>query len=309
MTDPKIIQLLFDTGHVNHPFGKRLAQNGTWCRKADLPRLTLSSDQVTRAVESWQDFMAPTIEPLAMAHHGRIAMADGELGPAGREVMAMDRCGYPDYTGDAHAMPSVGSGNWKRCYDIGEFHCAKVKVHKKNMPSFLGPVFEEAWDRVVAAYEQIGLRFLRTDDRANIEFSFFTERKNYIGLAIVGQGQSCSGNIWCRYSSRYHPSNVLGNWTSLMMHELGHNVGLGHVRSGIMAPVLSSGLAPTWKGDSSLSSLKRRYGGEPVPSDDDEKQIIWDEQGLRSTTTGDVVWAKLPVPIPKTKRAAMGMLG
>lgn len=301
MNDAQIIQLLFDTGHLNHPWGYR--PDRTW-ESSQLSQLEIDHGDVVAAVGSYQDFMGHILEPLVVIHHDRPAVYDGDIGPATLELLEMPRCGHPDYTGEEHAQPAVGTGNWKNCWDIGEFHCAKVKVHEKNMPSFLKPVFEEAWDRVVAAYEQIGLRFLRTDDNANIEFSFFTERKNYIGIAIVGQGQSCSGNIWCRYSSRYHPSNVLGNWTSLMMHELGHNVGLGHVRSGIMAPVLSSGLPATWEGDSSLSALKRRYGGEPIPGDPGDKDILWDQQGLKSTGTGDEVWAPLFPPIRKTKKIA-----
>ncbi len=302
MNDAQIIERLIDTGHMYHPFG-----TGSFASK-DMNGLTLQSEACQLAIRSWQDFMVHDIDRLAMAHHGRQAMADGELGPCGLEVMSLDRCGCPDYSGGGDARPAVGTGNWPKCWDIGDYHAAKVKINERGMPSFLAPVFDEVWDTVVAAYEQIGLRFIRTeDDDRNIDFTFVNNRSGWIGLAIVGHGRTCGGSpIWCKYRANYHPSNVKRQWANLIIHELGHNCGLSHSRGGLMNPVLTGG-PPTWRNDPSERLLGRLYGGKPIPSDDpDDKQIVWDFQGLKSSATGDEVWTPLFPPILMTKRMAKG---
>lgn len=297
MSDAEIIELLIKTGHMYHPFG-----TGSFASK-DLRGLTLQSEACRLAIRSWQDFMVHDIDRLAAHHHGRHAQADGELGPCGREVLQMPRCECVDYGPDVE--PAVGTGNWPKCWDIGDYHASKVRIDKRGMPSFLSPVFDEVWDSVVAAYEQIGLRFIRTeDDDRNIDFSFVGNRSGWIGLAIVGHGKTCGGSpIWCKYRANYHPSNVTRQWTNLIIHELGHNCGLSHSRGGLMNPVLTGG-PPTWANDPSERLLNKLYGGEPIPADPDDDRIIWDQQGLKSSTTGDEVWAPLIPPIPMTEKQA-----
>ena len=139
-------------------------------------------------------------------------------------------------------------------------------VDKSEMPKFLEDKFEEAWSLCVKAYRQIGLQFIRVDanENANIEFLFVSRSRGWIGLAVVGQNETCSSNIWCKYLSTYQPSNIVREWSTLIMHELGHNAGLQHSRGGVMNPSIVAGLKPTWKGDPSESILNRYYGGEPI---------------------------------------------
>ena len=299
MTDPEIIRLLFEMGHLNYPFGK---PSGADASNDNLGEFGIRNAYVEDATRSWQDLMVHDIDRLAMVQHGRMATADGELGPCGREVMGMDRCGCKDYGPDV--QKAVGTGNWPKCWDIGSFHAAKVRIDERGMPSFLNPVFDEVWDRVVAAYEQIGLRFIRTeDDDRNIDFSFVNNRSGWIGLAIVGHGQSCGSRIWCKYRANYHPSNVKRQWTNLIIHELGHNCGLSHSRGGLMNPVLTSGPA-TWSGDPSERLLGKLYGGEPIPGDPDDPPIAWDQQCLVCTATGRMVCTPIIPPIILTEKQA-----
>lgn len=301
MTDQEIIRLLFDTGHLNYPKGKGKVVFSYG--ETTLGTLRLNSMGVVDAIASYQDFMGQSLEPLSMAHHSRPAIVDGRIGPATRELLDMPRCGCPDY-GHAHdhygepVQPAVGTGNWPRCHDIGDFHAATVYVDESGMPSFLKPVFDEVWKRTVAAYDEIGLRFIRVDDHddANIDFSFVNRSNGWIGLAIVGRGQSCGSQIWCRYLAKYKPSNVVGSWTELVMHELGHNCGLNHSRGGIMNPSLITGLPASWDRDPSESILKRYYGGKPIPTGPDGKEM-WTRQGLQ-TNRGREQWVPLSVPIP-----------
>lgn len=255
MKDNDIIALLKRTGHLSHPFGKSQFVPSM---------LPLTDRPVERAVASYQDYMVQTLEPMCMEHHGRPAHCDGDIGPATRQLMEQPRCGCCDYGDDVQA--AVGKGSWKRCHDVGDFHAATVHVRKDAIPSFLESKYEEVWERCAAAYAEIGLKLIRTDDKdANIDVSFRRSLGGPIGLAIVGRSESCGGAIWARFSAGYHPSNVVREWTTLTNHEIGHNAGLQHTRGGIMSPYIISGLAASWKGDPSLPVLKRYYGGEPIP--------------------------------------------
>jgi len=273
MNDTEILDLLKWTGHLEYPFGKKQTLKPIPKR---ISFVSLKCEVVQQAIASYQDFMIQNLDPLSMTHHGRPARCDGGIGPATKELMAQPRCGCCDYGPDV--QPATGTGSWKRCHGIGNFHAARVYVHEGGMPGFLKPVFEEAWELNVAAYEKIGLRWIRTksESEANIDFSFVSRSNGWIGLAIVGSEQSCSSEIWCRFLSTYRPSNILGSWTELIMHELGHNAGLQHTRGGIMNPIIITGLKPTWKGDPSESVLKRYYGGEPIITDPPEPPIVGD---------------------------------
>lgn len=258
-TDQEIVSLLKETGHIDRPFGQQCDVGNFSCNHS------LTHGVVQRALASYQDFLISNLEPLCLCEHGRSAQCDGIIGPATRKLFELPRCGCHDYGESVQA--AMGTGSWKACHNIGDFHAATVKVHKKGMPSFLESVFERIWDSAAASYEAIGLRFIRVDsaEDANIEFSFVSRSSGWIGLAVVGNHETCDSTfLWCRYLAKYEPSDIIGSWTELVMHELGHNAGLQHTRGGIMNPSIITGLKPTWKGDPSESILNRYYGGEPV---------------------------------------------
>ena len=101
------------------------------------------------------------------------------------------------------------------------------------------------------------------DGSIQIDFSFRNRSDGWIGLAIVGRGDTCSGRIWCRYLSTYRPSNVVREWTTLVLHELGHNCGRGHTRGGVMNPSIVQGLGAWNENDPSYQWLKGQFGGVP----------------------------------------------
>lgn len=259
MTDEQIIDLLFQTGHLLHPFGS----------PQEVPpfagNLPLTHPAIEQAVRSYQDFMVQDLEPLVMAHYSRPARLDGVTGPATRELFDLPRCGCADYGEDV--QPMIGTGSWKGCHGVGEFHAATMYVDRRNMPKFWEPIFDEVWNSAAAAYAEIGFRWTLTDDKAsaNTVLSWEPGRKPWIGLAVVGNNEQCnSPAIWLKLLASYQPDNVVAMETELLMHEEGHNLSLQHSRGGIMNPSIMRGLAPTWKGDPSESILRRLYGGEPV---------------------------------------------
>jgi hypothetical protein len=283
MTSQDTIQLLSDTGHLAYPRGEH--------KPIASVEGTPVSAAVQEAIASYQEFHSQNLDPLAIKHHSRPLCCDGILGPATEELMAQPRCGCPDHGPDVAA--ATGSGSWQGCHGIGDFHCAKAYVDKRQMPSFLNDTIEEIWANTVAAYDAIGLRWMRTEDKAeaNTVITWETGRTSWIGLAIVGQGQSCQSTIWAKFSARYNPDKTVRMWSGLLCHELGHNAGLGHTRGGIMNPYILD-LPASWQDDPSRPVLERKYGGEPIDGGEEE---YWTQQGLKSNR-GREVWVPLTPP-------------
>ena len=266
-----ILRTLFDTGHARNPANRNGA---SWnVKREDLPKLALNGPEVREMIQSYQDFHAEILEPFSFAAHGRAAIHDGHLGPATQALFTLERCACPDYPVEGLCEYAVaeatGSGSWPaNCLpDWKDTHAITVNVNKAGMGSFLQPVWEDkVWPGVVRAYSEIGLMLVRKDGdaRANLQTSFVRSSPGWIGLAIVPNNQSCSLSIWNRFKASYQPRNVVNEWTTLVMHEYGHNMGMGHSRGGVMNPYIIEGLPLSWKDDPSFPTLKRWFGGVPI---------------------------------------------
>lgn len=270
LTEQAAIEKLFELGHFANP-----AKLDTFnVERSDLPKLGFNDPVVKQAIASYQAFMGADGDRLSNEHHARPMIHDGEVGPATLALFEVQRCAVPDYRREP--LPAVGTGNWPRCHGIGNFHAAKVYINRRGMPSFLAPVWDQVWENTVRAYEDIGLRFVETDDpnSHNTSINFVGSSSGWIGLAIVGRGQGCGSKIWSRYLATYRggstAASITQQWTSLVKHELGHNCGLEHSRGGVMNPSIVNGLPTSWKGDPSEPQLKRWFGGEPIPGDEPE---------------------------------------
>lgn len=264
MTTFEIIQRLWDWGHFNNP----AFPNTLNVEEADLPNLRLEDTAVVQAVSSYQNFMGVQLDTLSAKHHMRPSIADGHIGPATLELLQVERCGCPDY--ERGVLAAVGSGNWKGCHGVGNFHAFSVHVNTTNMPSFLVPVWDEVKRRVSAAYAELGLRII-WDNRSlprNCDFTFVTRSSGWIGLATVGRGLGCNSSVFARFLATYRggssPDAITQQWTTLVKHELGHNTGLGHSRGGVMNPSIINGLPVSWRGDPSEATLRGWFGGQPV---------------------------------------------
>lgn len=260
---------------------------------------------VVKAMISMSKMDASRYTKHVLDQHGRQPHFDGEVGPA---IVAMvlehnGRCPVPDFApppgtsflyedpalqqvvermqADA-ALPAFGSGNWKGCHEVGQFHCATVGVNTSGLPSFLKPVFLEVLKNVQRAYAGVGLlfRFVQNgkdmltgedfDANINTEMSFVNSSDGWIGLAIVGQGETCGSKIWCRFLNTYKggsdTNSIITQWSTLIRHELGHNCGRGHTNGGVMNPSIVNNLPLEWvDSDPSTAWLKQQFGGIPVP--------------------------------------------
>ena len=280
MKDQEVIELLSKTGHLHFPFGVR----------QDVPQnveiLPLTHPAIVQGVKSYQDFMPECQEQLCMKYHKRIAINDGLIGLATRELFEIPRCECADYGEEVQA--AMGTGSWKGCHDIGDYHAATMFIDTKNMPSFWEKILETVWGRFVAANAEIGMQWIRTDDRenANTVLSFTLGRKPWIGLAIVGSNQSCSSKIWLQILASYEPQDLVVMLTALLLHEGAHNMGCYHTRSGIMSAILQKGLPASWIGDPSEPILRKLYGGVPIP--DNRSDEYWVTQCYKSNRGREV---------------------
>lgn len=272
MDTQEAIRRLWDYGHFANP-----AKPDTFnVKETDLQTLRINDPVVKQAIQSYQDFNAIEGDRIALDHHARPLIHDGELGPATVELLQASRCAVPDYRRDP--LPAVGTGGWARCHGIGNFHAATVYINRSTMPSFLAPLWDQVWANVVRSYEEIGLRFIATDNSSthNTSITWVRPSGGWIGLAIVGRGQSCGSKIWSRYDQNYRggsaSSSIITQWTTLVKHELGHNCGLEHSRGGVMNPSIVNGLPVSWRNDPSESLLKRWFGGEPIPRDEPDPE-------------------------------------
>lgn len=247
ISDREIIEQLFHYGH----FRGRVTHNA-------LPALTLRDREVIEALRSYQSLMSYSLSPLMEKHHGRALVADGDAGPATRELFTLPRCAVPDYGPESVA----GDGSWPdSCAKSGvKFHVAKA-----GMPSAIVSRWPEIQAQVVRAYALVGLKLVEVQSAAdaNIQTYFGSFLFGTIGLAQFNS-ESCSSRVTCKLSNRY-----VGHNAGLLKHEWGHNCNLSHTRGGTMNPSMIPEINAdaSWaKSDPSYMTLVRYFGGVPIDS-------------------------------------------
>ena len=227
----------------------------------------LFSSKYDEAVLAFQSENIVELDRLCWEIHHRPAVIDGVVGPATEAVADLPRCGW--------IQPktfSTGSGSWPvGCHsDWRRNHAINIAINFGRRPAFLQPIFEQVWELVKASYADMGIMLLRADQgqTGSIQIDFMWEnlRGNIIGLAIVPRGPRCNSRIWCKYSPGYRPRDLVNQWARLIAHELGHNMGMGHTRGGIMNPSILGGVytRTAWRGDPAEATMRRYFGGVPI---------------------------------------------
>lgn len=298
----EIARKLAKFGHFNNPKNKKWGDSWNVPHE-DVDRLSVHSSALKEAISSFQDFNDAALDHICMQMHGRPSIPDGELGPATAALLDMPRCEVPDYAFANEEAEAIGTGSWPAgCHpDWKSNHVLTVNVDKSGMRDFLKPHFDkEIWPAVVNAFADVGLLLIREDGntRANLQTRFVRPDGNWLGLAIVPSRPRCGDVIWNHYDQDWRPSNLAAMWTTLLLHELGHNARLNHSRGGIMNAYLLSGLPASWKNDVSLPALSRHYGGERVPIPK-PGPAVWTHQCLRDANTGEELCFPFDPPLPR----------
>lgn len=284
------IRKCWELGHFwspSNPEGQTLSQS-------DLASLTVSDDVVVKALIS--------LSKSSVGPDGKIREFQGPTSPEMQAILEESRCPVPDFAPppgvvfafddpdlqqialkmQKDAQEAIGTGNWPGCNNVGNFHCAAIGVNDSGLPSFLKPLFLQVLTNVRKAYAGVGLllKFIQNgkdvligtpfSGQINSDMSFVPSSSGWIGLAIVGQNESCASKIWCKFLSTYKGGStdaaIIQQWTTLIKHELGHNCGRSHTSGGVMNPSIVNGLPTEWgPEDPSTSWLKGQFGGVPVP--------------------------------------------
>lgn len=229
---------------------------------------------------------------LVLAFHKRVPDFDGEIGPA-TEALAEIRmnpelaCPMPDFplppgatfdTGDPELnaafesqqrAEAMGSGSWPSCdptrTGVNSF---RVNLAMANCPSTVKAYLDKALEAVVKAYAEIGcaLRYVKDGDPKECEISkkFQSLAGSVIGWNEFPNPGTCNQVINGRLDTGYAPSDYR-YWANLECHETGHGVGLQHTRGHIMNPSILLVWPLRWFGGPSESTMRRYFGGEPVP--------------------------------------------
>ncbi len=254
--------------------------------EADLTKLDKNHEFAQNMIASWQEMMSDS--------NGDSLLPDGEWGPKTESSLEVQRCGYPDYQ-------AAGGGTFNNpCYTDG----IRFSVNSRRRPNSIS---EQDADQMVASvvssWGSIGARMIQVDVGASAEIEVLWEplRGSTIGLAQL-TGGSCGSKLFCKLDPNYGSAGLVQN-TYLLLHETGHNFGLRHTNSGVMAPSIErNNVFNGWeRRDPSYRTLKRQWGWEPIntpfPPDikEDKLKLVVNDRLVDAIYDGASVGSFLPI--------------
>jgi len=279
------LKQLFDYGHHLNP-NPRVATDIT--KLEDIENLAITDVAAQNMVASWQEMMSPL-------------QVDGELGPLTEKSLTVERCGRPDY------MPA-GQGTFNNpCFTDG----IRFSYDDRRRPgNFSRELAEKMITNVVNANGQMGALMIRVDvgDSAQIGISW---NPNLGGGSVIGLAQltngPCGQYLFCKINPSYARAGLV-QMSALLCHEIAHNYGFNHERTGILSPTIVNlnGVFRGWQqSDPAYKVWKRHnYNGfqpitttpgptpGPAPEPDDPKlrfEIETTEAGISLATVFSAV--------------------
>lgn len=296
------IRSAFEAGYFWNPE----LPNGLNISQKDLPKLTADMPVVIEALRAFAMGDSYRYTNHVLNSHKRVPNFDGEVGPAmAMYVMDGARCPVPDFAPPAgvsflfedpgvqqialkmqrDALAALGSGgNWAGCNNMPNIHCGAMLVNTAGISPKVAPHVKTILTAVRKAYAGIGFlwKFIGMDGvdiltgekfegTIQTKLSFVQSSSGWIGLALVGNRESCSSVLWLQLLATYiggtTVDQIINQQFSLLTHEAGHNLGLGHTNGGIMNPSLQNGLpVGVWsQNDPSTQKLISLYSGVSVP--------------------------------------------
>lgn len=235
MTPTEIIKRLYSLGHFHNP------AHPTDVTEADLAGLQLHSPAVRIAIASYQEYFAGEFDALALQEHGRLGIADGELGPATKSLIGMPRCGFPDYPVGVMAA-GAQEANWpnacrKNLKFARSFKSAPGLTEADTDRAFWAPA--NNWTYALADVEMVAVNGSTSRGDARI----YAGLKSLEGSTLAWSYLATNNcNDWLEQAYDTGRNWGLAYLATVASHEIGHALGLPHNRDqdALMYPSIHS---------------------------------------------------------------------
>lgn len=193
--------------------------------------------EAIQAIRSYQEYFADVLDPVARLHHQRQLVTDGDVGPATEWLISRKRCGCPDFL-----AAGAEEANWPDAcrHEI----TVSYDFDQINLDA---PTTRQAWQLALASWEAvIAIKF--AIQSAFNQTSRIWATDGPLPGSTLAWSELARSSCTARLEQRY---DTLVTWNlkflqSTICHEVGHALGLNHLRTrqSIMYPSITDVVVP-----------------------------------------------------------------
>lgn len=223
MTPEEVIRRLYDLGHFDNP------AHPTGVTIDGLSRMKLHYKEVRTAIASYQEYFGGQFDSLALGEHGRLGIADGEMGPATQTLIESPRCGFPDFPVGVLAA-GYQEANWpddcrRNLKFARNFKSAPGLSEEDTDKAFWAPA--NNWTYALSDLEMISAGGATSRGDARIYAGLKSLGGSTLAWSYLARNQC---NDWLEQAYDTGRRWALAYLATVASHEVGHAIGLPHNR-------------------------------------------------------------------------------